>query len=93
MLRKWAIPLTAFAFLAALIGLALTDTWEWSLFATAVAAAGAGDVYVTRRARPRPTPRERVLGAVATCIATWLMFIPALVVLLLIVWVVLEPLS
>jgi hypothetical protein len=92
-LRKWAIPFTAFAFLAALIGLALTDTWEWSLFATAVPAAGAGDVYVTRRVRPRSTPRERVLGAVATCIATWLMIIPALVVLLLIVWVVLEPWS
>jgi hypothetical protein len=82
-----------FAFPAALVGLALTDTWEWSLFAAAGAAAGAGDLYVTRRTRPSPTLRERAIGAVATVVATWLMVLPALLVLLLIVWVVLEPLT
>jgi hypothetical protein len=87
------VPLTLFAFLAALVGLALTDTWKWSLLAAAVVAAGAGDAYVTRRARPRPAPRERALGAVMTCVATWLMVPPALLVLVLIVWVLPEPLS
>lgn len=45
---------------------------------------------MTRRTRPSPTLRERAIGAVATVIATWLMVLPALLVLLLIVWVVLE---
>ena len=93
MRRQWALPLTAIAFAAALVGLALTDTWAGSLFVAAAAAALAGDVYVTRRARPRPTLRERSLAAVATCLATWFMVIPALLVLLLIVYVALEPLS
>lgn len=87
------MPLTVFAFLAALVGVALTDTWKWRLLAAAVVAAGAGDVYVTRRARRSPTPCERALGAVATCVATWLMVPPALLVLVLIAWVVLEPLA
>ena len=90
-LRNWTIPLTAFAFLAALIGLALSDTWGFSLFAAAAVAAVAGDMYVTRKSRPRPTPRERILGAAATLAATYVMLIPALVVLLLIVYVVLAP--
>jgi hypothetical protein len=93
MRREWALPLAAFAFAAALVGLALTDTWSGSLFVAAVAAALAGDVYVTRRARPRPTLRERALGALATLVATWVMALPALLVLLLIVYLVLEPLS
>ena len=75
------------------VGLALTDTWGWSLFATAAAAAAAGDFYVTRKTRPRPTNRERVLGAAATLVATLVMLIPALVVLLLIVYVLLAPVS
>ena len=82
-----------FAFVAALVGLALTDTWEWSLIASAAAASAAGDFCVTRKARPRPTLRERVLGAGATVVATFVMLIPALAVLLLIVYVLLAPVS
>ena len=76
-LRKWTIPLSAFAFLAALIGLALNDTWGYSLFATSALAALAGDVYVARMIRPRPTTRERILGAAATLAATYVMLVPA----------------
>lgn len=85
--------MTVFAFVAALVGLALTDTWEWSLFATTTAAVAAGDFYVTRKARPRPSNRERVFGAAATLVATGVMLIPALVVLLFIVYVLLAPVS
>ena len=82
-----------FAFVAALVGLALTDTWEWSLLATSTAAVAAGDFYVSRKARPRPSNRERILGAAATLVATFVMLMPALFVLLLIVYVVLAPVS
>jgi hypothetical protein len=82
------VPLTLFAFVAAFAGLALTDTIPSALIWTALLAAGAGDWWAIRRAGSPVASRQRVIGAVAVLAATYVMVIPALVVLLFIAYAI-----
>ena len=80
--------LKGLAFVAAFVGLALTDTIPGALIWTGLLSAAAGDWWARRRAPEPLTPKQRVIGATAVLGATYVAVVPALVLLLFVAYAI-----
>jgi len=80
--------MTAFAFVAAFVGLALTDTIPGALIWTGLLGAATGDWWARRRAPESLTRKQRAMGAAAVLGATYVAVVPALVLLLFLAYTI-----